>query len=77
MELREVKRLAKLARDAGLQVEELDYGWTVHAWRPGDKKVLIISEVFRAERDGYVGGRTICEDVLLEWIKANPPSKSA
>lgn len=70
-QFKEAKRLAKIAADAGLEIHQFDYGWTLHAYHPKAKKALIISEVFRPERDGYVGGRTICEDVLRDWIKEN------
>ena len=71
MELKEIKRLTKIAHDAGLRVDEWDYGWSVGAWSEEADKGLVSAEVFRAERDGYIGGRVICEDVLRDWIKEN------
>ena len=72
MTLAEVRKTAGIAAKAGLLIEELDYGWTVHALNDRVKKVLIVSEVFRQERDGYTGGRLITEETLLEWIKEHP-----
>jgi hypothetical protein len=69
---KEIRRLAGIAREAGLEVEYLDYGWTALGHNKRLNKTLVIAEVYRAERDGYTGFRVICEDVLHGWIKDNP-----
>ena len=72
MKLDDIKHMVRIARKAGLKIEETDYGWTVGAHRLGAEKALIISEVYRPERDGYTGGRLITEGLLREWIEKNP-----
>lgn len=74
MTLGEVRAIAKIASDAGLRIDEMDYGWSIGAWNERLKKGLTLSEVFRAERDGYTGGRLITEECLRDWIKENPAS---
>jgi hypothetical protein len=65
--LAEINRLVKIASDAGWKVDTWDYGWSNGA-HLGEKNVLI-SEVYRSERDGYIGSKVICEDVLREALK--------
>lgn len=70
--LAEARRLAKIAERANLRIDRTDYGWTIGAYNERLKKGVIVSEVYRQERDGYIGGRIIAEDVLRDWIKDNP-----
>jgi hypothetical protein len=67
-----VKKFALLARKAGMEIQELDYGFTVIAYNKRTNRNIIIREAFRAERDGYVGSRRVCEDILQDWLKDNP-----
>lgn len=72
MRLDDLKPLIKIARDAGYVIDKVDYDFGVAAAHPGRKIAILISEVFREERDGYVGYRVITENNLRNWIKENP-----
>jgi hypothetical protein len=66
----QVKSLCAKAREAGCEISEWDYGFSAGCRRPGTDRHLLIAEVFRKERDGYIGGRIISEEMLDEWLKA-------
>jgi hypothetical protein len=70
--LKRVKELARIAKEAGASVELLDYGFGCSCGF-GDKW-LVISRVFRPERDGYSGQQLIEEDLLREWLNENAPA---
>lgn len=72
MTLKEIESRAKIARAAGMRIEETDYGWTVGAWNERLKKGTYLSRVYRPERDGASGGWIITEEALADWIKENP-----
>ena len=73
MNLADVKRRKLAARRLGMQVEETDYGWTTGARFPGQDVALKLTEVFREERDGYIGSKMISLSLLKEWADKHRP----
>lgn len=60
------------ARALGAEVEVWDYGFGAACRWKGTKRELLISEVFRPDRDGYAGGRIITPELLDDWLKDRP-----
>lgn len=71
MMLSDVEARVNVARKAGCRVEELDYGWTTVAYSKKNNKNVVLTEVYRSERDGYRGAKMIEMDLLREWLKEN------
>ena len=67
----ELKKRVAIIKKAGFRVEESDYGWTVGVVSKKAKRALVVSEVYRSERDGYTGYKLKDMDMLEEWLQKN------
>lgn len=73
MTLADVEARCKIAVEAGAQIERWDFDYGAGCRYPGAKTALVISEVYRRERDGYTGAKIISEDMLRDWLAKNKP----
>ena len=67
----DLKKRVAIIKKAGFRVEESDYGWTVGVVSKKAKCVLVVSEVYRSEYDGYTGYKLIDVDILEGWLQKN------
>ena len=68
MTLNDVTERTKLAREAGWEIVEADYGFTTAARKPNGGKALVLTEVFREDADGYIGYKMISIPFLKDFI---------